>query len=74
MGNMEEQQKALQAKLAQIIVKAESGDGSIKVEATATREIVNISIDKSKVNTDDLEEIEDLLVVAINRAIAKAAE
>ena len=74
MGNMEEKQKALQAELAKIIIKAESGDGVIKVEATATREIVNISIDKTKLNGDDLEEIEDLLVVVINRAMVKAAE
>ena len=40
MGNMEERQKELKSKLAEMIVEAEAGDGAIKVMANANREIV----------------------------------
>ena len=74
MGNMEERQKEMRKKLAEIIVEAEAGDGAVKVKANATREILNISIDKEKLDWEDQEEVEDLILVAVNRAIASAAE
>ncbi len=74
MGNMEERQKELKTKLAVITVEAESGDGAIKVTANANREIVNISINKEALDWNDHEQIEDLLMVAINRVLEKAAQ
>ena len=72
-GDMQEKQEALRAKLAEIHLEAEAGDGAVKVTANATREIVNITLDKSALDLEDLEQIEDLLLVAINRALEKAA-
>lgn len=74
MGNMEEQQAAMQEKLAAIIVEAEAGDGAIKVQASADKQITNISIDETKLDLSDKEELEDLLMVAINRALELAEE
>ncbi len=73
MGNFEEQQKQMQAKLAGITVEAEAGDGAIKVTANAAREILNVSIDKEKIDMEDMEQVEDLLVVAMNRVIELAS-
>lgn len=74
MGNMEEQQAAMQEKLAGILVEAEAGDGAIKVQASADKQITNISIDETKMDLTDKEELEDLLLVAINRALELAEE
>ena len=74
MGNMEEKQAEMKAKLAKITVEAEAGDGAIKVSANANREILNISIDKSKLDWEDSEQVEDLLLVAINRVIKNATD
>lgn len=74
MGNMQERQKELKTKLAVITVEAEAGDGAIKVTANANREIVNISIDKAALDWEDHEQIEDLLMVAVNRALEMATE
>jgi nucleoid-associated protein EbfC len=74
MGNMAERQKEMKSKLAEIIVEAEAGDGAIKVTANANREIVNISINKEDLDWDDEEQVEDLVMVAVNRALEKAAE
>ena len=72
-GQVEEQQKALKEKLSQITIEAEAGDGAVKVMATATREITNISIDKSAIDWEDVEQVEDLVMVTVNRALEKAA-
>ena len=74
MGNMEAKQAEMQEKLAAVTLEAEAGGGAVKVTANATREITNIAIDKSKVDLTDTEELEDLLLVAVNRVIELAAE
>ena len=74
MGNMEERQKELKLKLAEITVEADAGDGAVKVTANANREIVNISINKEGLDWEDQEEVEDLVMVAVNRALELAAE
>lgn len=73
-GNMEEKQREMREKLAQITVEAEAGDGAVIVRANANREIINISIDPGKLDWEDREMVEDLLTVAVNRALEKAAE
>lgn len=74
LNNMQDRQKEMRSKLAEITVEAEAADGAIKVTANANREIVNISINKEKLDWDDPEQLEDLLLVAINRALESAAE
>ncbi len=73
LENLQKQQEAMQQKLTTIIVEAESGDGAVKVEARADMRIDNLKIDASKVDVSDLEQLEDLLLVAINRALELAA-
>lgn len=74
LGDMQEKQKAIKEKLATITVEAEAGDGLVKVKANANKEILNISINKEVVDPEDTEQLEDLLLVAINRAIELAVE
>lgn len=74
LGNMEERQKELRKKLAEIIIEAEVNDGAVKVSANANREIINISIDEQALDWKDKEQLEDLVTVAVNRALKMAAE
>lgn len=62
----------MRRKLAGITVEAESGDGAIKIKANANREILDIAIDKEKLDWEDAEQLQDLLVTAINRVLEKA--
>lgn len=74
MGNMEERQAELKKKLADVLINSEAGDGAVKITANANREITNISIDPTKLELSDHEQLEDLLLVAINRTLTQAAE
>lgn len=73
-GNIQQQQAELQAKLAGILVEAEAGDGAVTVQAGADQHIENIKIDPSKVDMNDREQLEDLMLVAVNRALELARE
>ncbi len=75
---IKDMQDDLQNKLNGIMVDAQAGDGQVKILANANQQIVNITIAPELLEGGDAEELEDLLLVAINRAMdeakAKAAE
>ena len=74
LGNMEEKQKAMKEKLNTIILTEEVENGAVQVSANANREITNISINKEAIDLEDMEQLEDLLMIAMNRVLEKAAE
>ena len=46
----------------------------VKVDITGKKEITAITIDPEVVDKDDVEMLEDLIMVAVNEAIAKAED
>ena len=74
MGNMQARQEEMEKKLAATTIDAEAGDGAIKVRGNGVHEVLNISIDKDKIDLTDVEELEDLLLVAMNRLAEKTQE
>ncbi|MEO9570890.1 MAG: YbaB/EbfC family nucleoid-associated protein [Polaribacter sp.] len=68
------QQKVEETKvrLNSVLVDEVSTDQKIKVTLTANREIKSISINKSLLS--DAEELEDYLIVTLNKAIEKATK
>ncbi len=77
-GNLEEQQKAVSEKLATLKLEAEAGNGAVKVTSDGNQKILNIHINKDALDWDDKEQVEDLVLEAINRVLElskdKAAE
>ncbi|MEL6987725.1 MAG: YbaB/EbfC family nucleoid-associated protein [Bacteroidota bacterium] len=71
-GDFKEKQEEMLQKLAAITVEAEAGDDAVIVEANANKEIINITIDNTKVDLSDKEQLEDLILIAVNRAIELA--
>ncbi len=71
-GDLQKQQEEMQKKLASITVEADAEDGAVIVKASADMSIKNIKIDASKIDLKDTEQLEDLLVVAVNEALEKA--
>lgn len=74
MGQMEDMQAKLRERLRGITLEAEAGDGLIQVTANAAREITNVKIDPSLLDEERSEELEDLLLAALNRALTAAGE
>ena len=67
---MEKAQKDLEAKEFEIV----SAGGGIKVIITGAKEIKSIELDKDIVDPEDKEMLQDMIVVAINDAIALVME
>ena len=54
------------------MIEESSSDQKIKITLTANRTIKSISIDDSLLN--DAEELEDYLIISLNKAIEKATD
>ena len=69
------QQKAAEIKkrLDNVSVTGEAEGGKIKVIANGNKLITSVEIDQSFLSSADKEELEELLVVAVNKAIEQAA-
>jgi len=81
MGNMMKQAQQLQSKmmklqeeLAEKTVDASSGGGMVKVTANGRQQILSIRIEEEVVDPDDIEMLQDLILAAVNDALAKAQE
>ncbi len=70
----EAQQKAeeIKKRLDTITVSSEIESGKIKVSATANKRITGISLDPDFVASADSEELEELLVTAVNKVLEQA--
>ncbi len=70
----EAQQKVEETKkrLNTVLVDEESTDGLLKITLTANREIKNIDIANSLL--EDKEQLEDYLILTLNKAISKASK
>ena len=81
MGNMMKQAQKLQNKMAKLqeelaekTVEASSGGGMVKVVANGKQQIISIDIEKEVVDPEDVEMLQDLVLAAINDALAKSQE
>lgn len=75
MGKLKETQQKVEAtkkRLDTVTLQESSSDGLVKVTITANRKVKEIEIDDSLL--DDKEQLEDYLVLAVNKAIEKATQ
>jgi len=74
MGKMKEVQakvKEAQANLVHIKADGEAGAGMVKVTVNGLKQVESINIDADIIKPEDKEMIQDLVVAAINKAIAE---
>jgi len=81
MGDMMKQAQKLQARmlkmqeeLAEKTVESAVGGGMIKVVANGRQQIVSIRIEKEVVDPEDVDMLQDLMLAAVNDALAKSQE
>jgi DNA-binding YbaB/EbfC family protein len=63
-----------QADLEQVTVTGTAAGGMVSADANGLGTIKRVKIDRSVVNPDDVEMLEDLIVVAVGEAQRKAAD
>ena len=74
MGKLQEmKQRAdeIKTKLSTVVIKSEAADGDVKIEITGNRVVKSISI-SAALQHGDKENLENLMVLAINKAIIAA--
>jgi nucleoid-associated protein EbfC len=81
MGNMMKQAQKLQSKmlklqeeLADKTVETTSGGGMVKVVANGKQQVVSIEIEKEVVDPEDVDMLQDLVLAAVNDALAKSQD
>jgi len=75
MGKLKETQQKVEdtkKRLNTVLVDEQSRDGLLKVTLTANRTLKTITIDDSLL--EDKEQLEDYLILTLNRAIEKASK
>jgi DNA-binding YbaB/EbfC family protein len=73
MGKLKETQQKIEAtklRLDTVLIDEKSNDGLLQVTLTASRKIKAIAIDESLL--EDKEQLEDYLILVLNKAIEKA--
>jgi len=81
MGNMMKQAQKLQSKmlkmqeeLAEQTIETTAGGGMVKVVANGRQQVVSIEIDPEVIDPEDAEMLQDLVLAAVNDALAKSQE
>ena len=73
MGKLKETQKKVEEtkkRLDSVLIDEQSNDGKIRITLTANREIKSIDIGEELLN--DKEQLEDYLILTLNKAISRA--
>ena len=71
---MQKKMEEIQAKAAEEIVEATAGGGMVAVKVNGKQEVVSIAIEKSVVDPEDLEMLQDLIVAAVNEGIKRSKD
>lgn len=77
MGKAQEMQQnvqRMQEEMGRRTVTADAGGGMVTATVNGRLELVAVKIDKSRVDVNDLEMLEDLVVAAVRAAQAKSAQ
>ena len=81
MNNMMKQMQKMQKKMEEVQaavdateLEATAGGGAIKVLVNGKKEVLDIQIDPSVVDPEDVEMLQDLVIAAVNEGLRKAEE
>ena len=71
LQEMKQQMDEIKTRLDTITVEGESGGGAVRVTVTGNRKIKNVEISDA-LRSADKEELEDMLIMALNDGLEKA--
>ena len=73
-ARMKQQMQQIQDQLSQRTVEATSGGGAVKVTARCDGSLAAIKLEPAAVNPADVQLLEDMLLNAVNKALAEAQQ
>jgi nucleoid-associated protein EbfC len=71
---MQEKMAAMQDELARKQISADAGAGMVEATVNGKQELVKIRIDKQKIDVNDTDMLEEMIVSAVQAAQAKAQD
>ena len=71
---LQAQMAKLQEDLANLVVEASSGGGAVTVTMNGQQQLLSVKISPEVVDAEDVEMLQDMVLTAVNEAIAKAQE
>jgi len=71
---MQTQMAQAQQELAEMTLEATAGGGAVRIVITGAQEVRSVEIDPSAVDADEVEMLQDLVMTAVNEAIARSKE
>ncbi|WP_203249198.1 YbaB/EbfC family nucleoid-associated protein [Sporosarcina beigongshangi] len=74
MQKMQKKMAEAQEELGEKRLEGAAGGGMVKVIVSGDKQVVDVIIDPSVVDPEDVEMLQDLVVIATNEAMAKAEE
>ncbi|MGE5207398.1 MAG: YbaB/EbfC family nucleoid-associated protein [Chlamydiota bacterium] len=74
MSMAKQQAEAMQKKMAETVVEATAGGGSISVKMNGRKQILSLKIDPEAVKGGDVEMLQDLVTAAVNEASRRVDE
>ncbi|RBL93568.1 YbaB/EbfC family nucleoid-associated protein [Chitinophaga flava] len=72
LTQIQQKMKEGKERLAKVTLEAEAGDGAVKVAVDGNRQVKSIEIAERLFAPEHKEEMEDLLLTALNRALKDA--
>ena len=71
---MQQEMAKIQEELAEKQVEASAGGGVVRVVANGKQELLEVKIDPSVVDSDDVEMLQDLVLAAANEALEQSRD
>jgi hypothetical protein len=71
---MRGQMEQMQAEMGKKTVTADAGGGMVQATVNGKLELVKLKIDKTRVDVNDTEMLEDVIIAAVNAAQARAGQ
>jgi hypothetical protein len=71
---VQDQMKQLQEDLARKQITADAGGGMVQATVNGRMELVKLKIDKSRIDPNDTEMLEDVIIAAVHAAQSRAGE
>lgn len=71
---MQQKMAKMQEEMEQVRIEASVGGGVVSAIVTGRQKLVSLKIDKSVVDPEDIDMLQDLVITAVNEAIKKSQD